>query len=661
MELGVVIEYFERKQILCAVIVDKKKNKYQLINENNREVSMSENRFIHTSKDRLDLKIGRDRLVERLNEIASRRKRLQIQIDIKELWEVIYEEETWFDIHTLAELSFNGEITDDHISAIRRAIFEDRIYFKFDINRFYPNPPDLVEQIRIHIEEEQKRVQAIEEGAKWLKQVQEAKGKQLPPINNEIVEVLKSYYLFGKECPHYTFGKEILKRAGLDMEEGPFYILTKLGIWSQDENLDLHRYQISNEFPPEVIKAAEELFLKAHHWNNNHVHRRDLTHLNVMTIDGQATQDFDDAISVEPSGNGCRIGVHITDVSQFITKGSILDQEAMVRASSIYMPDARITMLPPCLSEDLFSLKKGEERPTISVMVHLDETAKVLDYEIFPSIIRVTRQLTYFDVNQIIEDDHEIALLYRMAQMLLKKRILAGAIQLNIPEIYIRIDEHGDILLKQINQENPGRTLVSECMVLANWLAGNFLKEHNQPAIFRSQMEPRQRLVSGNGGSLFQNWMQRKFLNRVILDLEPQPHSGLGLDVYVTFTSPIRKYFDLVTQRQLRAALGLEEPYSKDELRYVINLLEQPLSQIMQIQMRRTHYWILRYLERKIGEKEEALVLDKQRNRYLILLTTYLIETSIPLTCGLDLRPEDRIEVTIKRVNARSGTLTVTV
>nr|HID59638.1 RNB domain-containing ribonuclease [Desulfobacterales bacterium] len=661
MEPGEVIEYFHRKQILCAVIIDKKKNKYQLINENNREVSMSENRFIHVSQDRLDLKMGRDRLVRRLNEIASRRRELQMEINIKELWEVVYEEAAWFDVRTLAELSFGGEITDDHISAVRRAIFEDRIYFKFDIDRFYPNSPRLVEQIRIQIEEEEKRIQAVEQGARWLKQVHEAKGGEFPGVDSETVEVLKSYYLFGKESPHYAFAKEILKRAGLDIEEGPFYILTKLGIWSHDENLDLHRYQITNEFSPEVIKAAEELFLNARHGYHNHAYRRDLTHLNLITIDGQATQDFDDALSVEQEENGCRIGIHITDVSHFIPKGSVLDQEALVRASSIYMPDARITMLPPCLSEDLFSLRKGEDRPAISIMAHLDDTARVVDYEIFPSIIRVSRQLTYFDVNQIIEDDHDLALLYRMAQKLLRKRIHAGAIQLNIPEIYIRVDEQGEIVLKQVNQENPGRTLVSECMVLANWLAGNFLKDHDQPAIYRSQMEPRQRLVTGNGGSLYQNWMQRKFLNRVILDLEPQPHSALGLDVYVTFTSPIRKYFDLVTQRQLRAVLGLEDSYTKDELRHIVNLLEQPLSQIMQIQIRRTQYWILRYLERKIGEKEEALVLDRQRNHYLILLTAYLIETSLPLTCGLDLRPEDRIEVTIKRVDARSGTLTVAV
>ncbi len=656
MEPGTVVEYIDRKLIICAVVSGKKNQKLRMLTEHNREVSHAEKRLAHVSSERLDLRTGRDALVNSLQNTVARRRQLQKQIDVEALWEVLHTEAAWIDLQTMAEFSFDGKISGDHTSAVMRALFEDRLYFKFDSNRFFPNSPERVAQIAAQAAQEARKAHTIEEGSRWIQEVLGARHPSVPPDKEEIIELLKSFYLFGNDSPHYDIGKEIISRSGLDPTDGPFHLLVKLGIWNHDENLNLHRFGISDTFPPEAMKAVEQL-------NDQETKvkpdgkRRDLTDLSTITIDGQSTLDFDDAISIEREGDGFRLWVHVTDVSHFLEKGSPVDEEALARGSSIYMPDKRIPMVPRPLAEDLCSLKEGQDRRAISITARLDHSARVLEYEIFPSIIRVNRQMTYYDSNLIVDQDPELSAMYELARKFREFRLNAGAIQLTLPEMNVWIDSKREISVSQINRESPGRLMVSECMIMANWLAGRFFRDQGQSTIFRSQLEPRGRLIDESGGTLYQNWMQRRLLSRVFIGFEPEPHTGLGLDVYVTLTSPLRKYVDLATQRQLRSLLGLETLYSDEEIRFIIQAVEQPMSYITVLQRERLRYWILRYLERHVGQKQEALVLEKRRHRYVILLTKYMIECSLPLNCGANLKSEDTILVKLDRVNAKSDTI----
>jgi exoribonuclease-2 len=135
----------------------------------------------------------------------------------------------------------------------------------------------------------------------------------------------------------------------------------------------------------------------------------------------------------------------------------------------------------------------------------------------------------------------------------------------------------------------------------------------------------------------------------------------LGLDAYVTATSPIRKYSDLVAQRQIRASLGLEDAYTPEQVNEIIQLLEMPMSYVGRFQFSRHRYWLLKYLENHIGQKEEAIVLHKARRNYQILLTQYMVECDMPIQTGIDLKPEDLIQITIQRVNARKDVLQVSI
>ncbi|MEA3428164.1 MAG: RNB domain-containing ribonuclease, partial [Thermodesulfobacteriota bacterium] len=238
-------------------------------------------------------------------------------------------------------------------------------------------------------------------------------------------------------------------------------------------------------------------------------------------------------------------------------------------------------------------------------------------------------------------------------------RLGRGAVQITLPEINIRTEEAGELAISRIQRESHGRMLVAEIMIMANWLMARFLVKHDAPAIFRAQPEPRGRLYKKNEGTLFQNWMQRKLLSRYVLGMEPEHHSGLGLEAYVTATSPIRKYYDLVTQRQIRAILGLEEPYSIEEIQRIIQLLEQPMSCVLKVQNSRHRYWLLKYLETRIGQKEEAVVLFKRKNSYQVLMKEYMIECELPVSSEIDLKPDDLIQIRLQYVNARNDVLSV--
>ncbi len=657
MESGNVVEFIDSQKIICAVVLEIKKMRLRLLTENNRETKLSASRLSHKCSQHLDLSIGRDRLVESLKKIVQHRKELVKQVDIKELWEVLNTEQEWIDLPTMTEFCFPESPNGDHESAVMRAFFENRLYFKFSTDQFFPNSVDKVNQLIAYEAEVVRKNNIITKGALAIKAALSGKTRLEGDAYQEIIDILTSYYLFEKDSPHHDMGKAILEKSGTDSNDAIFKLMVRLGVWEEHENLDLLRFETPTEFSEVVLQTAARCPAKSN--ESNFDRRKDLTHLATITIDGQSTLDFDDALSIEDHGDHYVIGIHIADVSHYVAKDDPVDQEALARGSSIYMPDRKISMVPACLSEDLCSLKQNQLRPAISTLIKITSNADILGYEIVPSLIKVKHQLTYYDVNAVADHEPAICAFTQIAKNFRKKRLDNGAIQILLPEINIWLNENGEPVINRINRESPGRLLVSEMMILANWLNAQYLAKHQIPAIFRSQPDPRERLLSKDEGTLFQNWMQRKHLSRFVLDSKPEPHSGLGLEAYVTVTSPIRKHFDLITQRQIRSTLDLEAPYTKEEIDKLIQLLNQPMSQVGRIQFRRNRYWLLKYLESKTGQKEEAIVLGRRRNAYQVLLKEYVLECSLPLQSGYNLKPEDLIQVTIQYVNARKDVLVI--
>jgi len=662
MECGNIVEYIDRQKILCAVVLEVKNKRLRLLTENNREVKLSASRLLHTDDVRLDLSQGRDRMVDALKQVADKRKALIPKVDVQDLWDVLNTEQVWIDLETMTEFCFPGDPSADHESAVLRALFNDRLYFKFNPDRFFPHSVEQVERLQAQYREQARRERIVERGSQWIKQVLAGRDPAIGYEASEIREyilLLKSYYLFGRQSAEHVLARSLLARAGLEQAADLFAVLVRLGIFDEDENVDLLRCGVAVQFPEEVLDSARRLVAAGVRISPAD-RRVDLTSLPLMTIDGQATLDFDDALSIERLADGeVRIGIHIADVAHFVRKADPIDEQARERASSIYMPDQKIPMLPPELAEGLCSLKAGQTRPAISTLVRLSPSLDILDYEIVASLVSVKQQRVYHDVNLLMDDSPELALLHKVAQRFRRRRFDAGAVQISLPEINVWMAADGSLNVSRTSRESPARMLVAELMIMANWLMAKFLVSKAIPAIFRTQPEPRERLYRNDEGSLFQNWMQRRLLSRFVLDSQPGKHSGLGVDAYVTATSPIRKYFDLVTQRQVRAALGLEPPYRLEDIDNIIQSLEEPMGSVGRIQYGRHRYWLLKYLQAQVGTRQEAIVLGKRRNGYQVLLTEYMIECDLPAAAGLKLKAEDLIQVTIQKVSARNDQILV--
>ncbi|MEW6076934.1 MAG: ribonuclease R family protein [Thermodesulfobacteriota bacterium] len=663
MDKGTIVEYIDRQRMICAVVLDSTTSgdrRFQILTENDQTVNLSARRITHAG-GRLDTELNRTQLLELLKQTAARRVALTKQINVERLWNQLKDKEDWVSLSAIRTLCFPGQATADHEAALVRAMFEDGLYFKFDHHRFFPHSPQQITAITARKEQEERKKRTVNEGSQWLKKTIEGGATALTAHEREYVDILKDYYVFEQDAADKVLAREMLTRAGGVSRDAVFSLMVRLGAWDVNENTDYIRYGVPITWPPETSALAEAIG-RAPTGATRNGGRVNLSGLPVFTIDGSTTMDYDDALNVElEADGGCRVGVHISDVAHYINRGSAIDREAMTRGSSIYTADQKIPMLPPVLSEEACSLKAGVDRPAISIQMRFSPSGELISHEIIPSIIRVDRHISYGDADRTMEQDPRLKKLHDLAILLRRQRIHAGALQITIPELFIQFIDRNRPAVKRLDDVSPSRMMVAEMMIIANRLFADFLSAHNVPAAFRSQVEPKQRLMkkTDGPGTLFQNWVQRKMVARVVLSGTPGHHAGLGLERYTTATSPIRKYLDLMAQRQVRSILGLETPYTREEVQDIIQRLEPVLGNVARIQQARQRYWVLKYLESRIGRKEEAVVLDSFNEDYSVLIPDYLLECRLPKTSGTRLKPKDLIQVTIQHVSARNNVIAI--
>jgi exoribonuclease-2 len=648
---GQIVEFIEANKIVAGLCLEDRKSRVRLLTEAQREASLSPTRILHVSHQRISLQQGREEAVRQLREQSDLRKHLSREIDIRALWEVLHEEDEPVSPAEMSELAFGESASDDRISAVLRAVLADRVYFKFHPQGIRANDPDTVDKILTQRDREKKKEQQILEGSRWLQALWSSKEVPPPKDKGEIVALLKDYAVYGKESAQARHTEQILRAAGLNHDQAAFQALVRLGIWSPHENLLIQRFGTRRTFPDEVLAEARSLQARPPDPAAD-PHREDLLSLELLTIDSPDTLDIDDGLSLEAHPHGYRVGIHIADVAAVVQPNSALDEEAALRATSIYLPEEIIPMLPPGVSDDLCSLRAGKVRPAISLLVQVDPEGQIQDRRFSLSWVQVSRRLSYDEIDRaLLCADHPWQPLFSIARHWREERIQQGALLLPLPEVVVRLDRNGEIQVEQRDRESPSQILVSEMMIQANRLAAQFLQSRDVPAIYRCQGEPRERILDKPSSDLFLNYRQRKFLSRAELQLEPAFHSGLGVQDYTTVTSPIRRYLDLVVQRQLSAALrGAPSVYGPEDLETIMMQTETSLSQAAILEAWRLRYWLLRYLQERKGETTPALVLYQQGNRLQLLLVDYMIETSVPAAAFSQLREGQEIRVRIVRV-----------
>lgn len=659
---GTVIEFLESQRFITAVCTGRKGSRLRVLTHTGREMNLAPGRVITASRKRISI-TDRHSTVLSLQAANSKREKLKEQVSITELWELVQDEaETWRP-EDLAELAFEGEIEDDHVAAFLRAVIDDHTYFKYRDGMVNVLPPMLVERLLEQRAREARRLERIAKGAKWLDAVwndetESAMGDEFRDAVQEFwIPALKDYCILGDDSDYAPSVKGLLKHAGLSGSAHAFDTLVKAGIWEQDENIELLRQGITPEFPAEVIEEAEELARCIP--DARQESREDLRGLYLVTIDSAESRDLDDALSFCKKGDGYEIGVHITDIGLETKTDSHIFKEAIKRATSIYLPEQQIPMLPNILSHDRWSLLQDSDRRALSFFITVDTNGRILNTRITRSLIKVARRMSYRDAEEEILSGGRLAPLHELCKKLLQRRIENGALPLPIPELIINVQD-GQVSVS-LSRLGPARFLIAECMILANVVAARFLRDNAIPALYRSQPPPRQQIIFGEEEDLLANFRQRRLISRGNLGPEPEKHAGLGVDCYTTVTSPLRRGLDLLMQQQITSFLKNGKAlHSTERLEQLSIELGAGLAAAAAVRQNRTRYWTLKYLETRKDEPLRAWILEKGRgNRLLVVLCETLTPVEIPLRPQIEWALDMEIDVRVKRVVPRENILKV--
>ena len=399
------------------------------------------------------------------------------------------------------------------------------------------------------------------------------------------------------------------KRSGVHHRQNPKgRIVEKLAASSTEPGMDInvviYKHDLPHIFPPEVLAEAESHSPVV--TEDQLAGRLDWREVPTVTIDGETARDFDDAISLKKLDNGnFQLGVHIADVSYYVREGTPLDVEARLRGTSVYFPERAIPMLPEHLSNGICSLNPKVDRLTMSALMEVDRQGRVVNYELRESVIRSNERMTYTDVNKLLTHaDPQLAMRYadlldlfktmeELAQILIRMRTQRGAIDFNLPESVFEFDDEGRVAGVMKADRNIAHRIIEEFMLLANETVAGHFHRLGVPAMYRIHEEPETQrviefaqLATTYGYRFPMSEVSSKSYQQLSKQIEGKPeervlayamlrslqrarysaqnlgHFGLAAPIYTHFTSPIRRYPDLIVHRVLRALLQAGDKYS---------------------------------------------------------------------------------------------------
>ncbi len=372
-----------------------------------------------------------------------------------------------------------------------------------------------------------------------------------------------------------------------------------------EQEMIIAKWGLRDAFLPNVLKEAEGLLPPS----EDEAFPRgvaDLRDLEAFTIDPRTARDRDDAISIETlPGGRRRLGVHIADVSHYVRAGSEVDEEATLRGNSVYFPDRALPMLPPLLSGDVCSLGEGVVRRTLSAFLDFDAKGRRMGFRLTVARIRSRASLTYAGAGAVLaggvleaaeiseREEFERALAFRapleelaaLAGQLRSRRVAEGSLDFDLPEPVIQIDEKGNPTAITRAPRNEAHRLVEECMLAANRAVAEMLADEVGVAVFRTHAGPDEESIEGVRGALsrlglptppvdelmngiglqevinaaagedierYVNLLVLRSMKLAVYEVDPALHFGLGFEPYTHFTSPIRRYADLLVHRRLK-------------------------------------------------------------------------------------------------------------
>lgn len=409
-------------------------------------------------------------------------------------------------------------------------------------------------------------------------------------------------------------------------------------IIDQDPYIVINEYGLRDEFSSKVLAMTndikeppqeDELYNNEFITDDSGIKRKNLSKTDIVTIDGADARDFDDAVYCEKDSKGYRLFVSIADVSHYVRVNSLIDDEALQRTSSVYFPDRAIPMLPEKLSNEVCCLKPQKYRYTMTAEILFDHKGSVIKSKIYPSVIKSHMRLTYEQAQEMIDSKHPLMQnMYELYLLLRKKSINRGTVFLDIPEPVFTMDAKGNVTAISKRPVYASHSLIEEFMIAANIQAARLMKSKGM-GIFRAHQAPDAEKLkeyaelameykvkfdpSWNRAKQISDYLKkiqknpaRSLLNRSLLrslkkatysESKEQGHFALALKDYSHFTSPIRRYPDLMVHRLIKTK-GL---YKEEDLKRIAELCTQGEIRAMEAERSINKIKQARYMQDKIG------------------------------------------------------------
>jgi len=438
----------------------------------------------------------------------------------------------------------------------------------------------------------------------------------------------------------------------------------------------IYKYDLPHRFSPSALKEARNIPLIPS--PQEYRDRVDLREVPTFTIDGENAKDFDDAVSIEEERDGgIRLYVSISDVSHYVKEGTALDEEAYLRGTSIYFPDRAISMFPAELSNEVCCLHPRSDRLTLTVELGYDARGERRGIRFYPSVIRSDERLTYTYVKKILVDGDadledrfrhilpSLELMARLSQELRQRRMERGAIDFDLPEPEIILNLQGETEDIVRAERNLAHQIIEEFMIAANEALAHFMEKKGLPFIYRTHEPPKREAIeefrrfishlgyrmeknSDHSPKAFQKILsgvkgrpEERVVNDVLLrsmkwakySAKNQGHFGLASDAYTHFTSPIRRYPDLIVHRLLKRVLSNKEgKILEEELRKKAEHLSQRERVAMEAEREIVDRYQVRFMREKIGEEFEGVISGVTAFGFFVELNDIFVEGLVRVT-----------------------------
>lgn len=437
---------------------------------------------------------------------------------------------------------------------------------------------------------------------------------------------------------HYDVGEAVITE-----------VLGKRGAPGVDTLSIIREFDLPEAFPEDVVEASRE---QAELFNEEIGDRLDLTETTIITIDPVDARDFDDAISLEKLDNGhWRLGVHIADVSHFVQPRSALDREARERATSVYLPDRVIPMLPEVISNNLASLQPNKVRYTQTAFIEFNEAGVPVHSEFYRSAIKSCRRFTYEEVDEYLANAEAwrsklspavfelLSRMHTLAMILRRRRLELGALELTLPEVKIDLDRRGEVVGAHVVQNTVSHQIIEEFMLAANEATARLLNDRGLPFLRRIHEQPDLRKLQALNGfvkelgievddlqSRFEikrvvaevagkaeehavNYAVLRSMQKAVYSPVEEGHYALNSEHYCHFTSPIRRYPDLTVHRMIEAICRGKKPVADFDRQMLLGEHCSDREQRAEKAERElTKVKLLTYLSKKIGLRMQAVI-----------------------------------------------------